>query len=629
MNAAPAWKYPGVPYTDWAYDPFTYPVPARPVEWPSGDKVGIYFIEKDNLTNATDTILPGDHVDVDGMRYGYPDRPRLTLPITKWNGSGPHAAGTVFWIKGGIWDTVAGSKNWKPIFLGTPEAPCWIYGDPDDKPVLTSLGISTPQSTYFFIENLVWDDTDHWNYCVTSASKGFNGQTHHGAIRNCRVQNKHFTGNIGYFTLSPAQTSTDGDVHDMVYYKNTVKNCGGGYKWADEDGDAHAFHIYGYFGSNRVYRAWVVGNTIIPGDTPDPIDGYFKSVSGNMIQIGTEGLTGGNADHVFIAGNSCSYSRQAAVGLKRSSDIIASSNHFGPILSYGVTVGSAMNLKYDQQDNWWFIANTVNGAQCGLMRGTTINTLGKGAFNPDDTRVYVVGNVFKNLDLSAQSEGWRTHGGVSIWDLMGKVYIVNNTVDHSIYGVYSLPIRQNALSELHIYNNIFTNINDGGGVDPRGGRGLYIGDRGFGMQLYVKNNLFDDFQVVDGAYTYTDPTIWNSNPIDPPGIAPKPDTEGNLKDSPLYVNAAGYDYRLRSGSPGIDQGTRHDKIDPANDVYQLFVNAFSNDPDFPGKPSDVWPRDLLGKPRVMGSSIDMGPHEHDPTRPSPPGEPPTVEPLRP
>lgn len=158
VNQRVAWDYPAIPYTDWEYDPFTYASPTKPAEWPGSQNSKYYFIEPDNSV-ATDIVQLGESVDANEKRYGYPNMPRKTLPLISKNFNS-FPAGTVFWMKGGEYDTVYGTGEVFALSsLSTPENPFWVYGDPDDKPVLRNARINIYNSSYGFVENIIWDDS--------------------------------------------------------------------------------------------------------------------------------------------------------------------------------------------------------------------------------------------------------------------------------------------------------------------------------------------------------------------------------------------------------------------------------------------------------------------------------------
>ena len=351
-KAPRAWKYPGIPYPDWKQDPFLLPSPTRPDNWPKSDKTGFYYIEKDN-PNATDVVDGSDQVDANGKRYGYPERPRRTLPLTGWNNTN-FRAGSVLWIRGGEWDThYGGFSDWFANWDGTADNPCWIYGDPEMKPVFKDLriGFSGQNAHYVFVENIVWDKWTAKNSSSVTAADG----AHHIAVRHCLVQNRDYNGAHGsHFAVSAGATAGLHDCHDLVFYDIDFKNNGRGVDWKTVDADYHAFKPDGTWGGGRVYRMWVVGCHLYPGDTPDPIDGFYKSISGTFIQVGDQLVTHGNVDHVYVAGNVTQFQRQAVIGCKRCADVIGSGNiaRAGSGIDYNM-----FNTKYDRQDHLWFIAN--------------------------------------------------------------------------------------------------------------------------------------------------------------------------------------------------------------------------------------------------------------------------------
>ena len=215
-GASRAWRYPGIPYPDWEQDPFLLPSPTRPDNWPQSDKIGFYYIEKDN-PNASDIVGGSDHVDANGKRFGYPDRPRKTLPLTGWTGTNI-AAGSVLWIKGGEWDShYAGFKDWFANWDGTAQNPCWIYGDPENKPVFRDLriGFSGANTHHVFVENIVWDKWTTRNGSSLTVADG----AHHIVVRHCLVQNRDYQATHGsHFAVSAGATPITHDCHDLVFY---------------------------------------------------------------------------------------------------------------------------------------------------------------------------------------------------------------------------------------------------------------------------------------------------------------------------------------------------------------------------------------------------------------------------
>ena len=606
-GASRAWSYPGIPYTDWGYDPFMIATPTKPLAWPSAQQSGNYFVAKSD-PNATDTVDGNDTLDAHGKRWGYPNRPRLTLPLVNWN-NGSFPAGTKMWISGGSWDSIqAGSKDWFAQWQGTPEAPCWLIGDPDNKPVFRDLRIAFDGANchHVIAENLVWDTWTTRNASSVSVSDG----AHHITVRHCLVQNRDYQASHGsHFAITSRSTPITQDCHDLVFYDIDFKNNGRAIDWRTQDADFHAFKPDGIWGGGRVYRMWVIGCHLYPGDTPDPIDGFYKSVSGTFIQVGDQMETHGNVDHVYVGGNVTQFQRQSVIGCKRCADVIGSGNiaRAGSGLDYNM-----FNVKYDRQDHLWFIANRGDGAGALLARkgelpGTPIG------MPYADFRVYAIGNISRNSTYDEQSGGmgeWKKQG-VCFEEMRGRTYIVNNTMDNTVYGVVTAQnSRIDGNSEIHIYNNVFTNMK--GTIDPNGGTPIMISrfaGTGGNLRVYIENNMLDVFKIyLDGSGLITVPSVLNSLSY----------ARGNRVGQPMFVDAAKGDYSLQSGSPAIDAGTTAPATNTSISVYQQFIDRYSNDPDFPDNPRDVLPFDILMHPRISGSAIDCGALEYTNSKPPAP-----------
>lgn len=403
---------------------------------------------------------------------------------------------------------------------------------------------------------------------------------------------------------APGASVVNGDIHDLVFYKIDFKNNGGGIDWNLYDADMHGYKLNGIWNQNRTYRVWIIENNVLKGDTPDPIDGYYKSLAGNFAQIGDQKVTEGNVDHVYIAGNYNEGMRQGCVGLKRSGHVIVSTNVCRDLAQTATSQGQAFNLKYDRQENQWFVNNYVENVDSFIIRAesTSSGAGGSDTFSPIDTRVHIVGNVFKNNmrepwnapDMGGIG-GWKTKG-ISIQDMNGKVYIANNVIDTSVYGVYFDPHshRQSAGSEMHVYNNIAVNLSNGLDTSIAANNGIMV-TTATDSKWFIENNFVDSGRYYFSGKQYNSAADFNA----------RLNAEGNLQGDPMFTNPAIGDYSLRAGSPAINAGVQSYTTNSSPDVYQLFNQAFANDPDFPGNPSDVWPKDYKGNARYQGGQIDI------------------------
>jgi hypothetical protein len=617
LRADPAWNYVGVPYTDWEYDPFTYGPPPTPSEWPSAGATGYYRIEPDNPASS-DSVLKGEPVDAKGKRYGYPDRPRKTLPLTSKNAN-YFPAGSVFWMKGGTYDTMYGTGEiWNMSCESTSSAPFRIYGDPTDRPTLLNGRIVLFNSSYGFVDNINWDAGSKGAGCIGFASPFGEGDTHHIAMRNCNIKNRIYVSNSAAVDLAARGAEVkDGAIHDIVCYKINIEACGYGVDWDAVDADFHGYKINGKFAEgspdgvaideNRVSRIWVIENTVTPGAKADPIDGYKKGLAGSFVQVGDQKLTEGNTDHIYVAGCHLEGVRQSTVGFKRSADCVISSNVTIANVQCDTAQGQAYNFKYDRQENLWVINNIVKDVDAFVIRAETTAGYGatKDTFAKEDTRVYIVGNIFKDCMREPWSVpdsggiGGRKSKGICIQDFNGKVYIMNNVVDTSPYGVYfgTSGTRQSAGSEMHVYNNVFMNLAAGPDTSAAANNGICVINE-TDTRWYMENNFTDSGRNYFNHEQYTTDARFNS----------RADAAGNKSGDPLFTDSNSDDYTPKAGSPLIAAGIRKTTLAPGSpvDIYRLFNDAFANDPDFPGNPADVWPRDFAGNNRFVDGKIDMG-----------------------
>jgi len=585
------WSYVGIPYTDWAYNPFTIQPTVPSAEWPSAPAQDYYYVEPDH-PQASDTPDGSELMGVFG-RFGYPDRPRASIPSNGWI-SDVFPAGTVIWLKGGTYNGNAnlGATNfhsgWRPQFRGTASNPVWIYGEPDingDKPTFTGVQIQMFNSQYAILDNLQWIGGNTGNG-VISLTTDRPGPTHHITLRNLHFENLNYIGGGGALIGITSGSDLGKEVHDIVAYKNTFKNNGGGFDWRTQDGDHHAYKVDGLINGNKTYRVWIIENRAIKGDSPDPMDGLFKSLSGNLVQVGDQRATSGGVHHVYAAGNYQEFARQALGWTKRSHDVIYSSNECTDTYNHAGGNGQCYGHQYAADHNWW-INNVATNSAAGWMHTSN---------DAMDGKLFIIGNIFHGNTKSDRDDNWRTCAGASLYTQTGEHYFVNNVFDNSCYGIWAQTNRHRSDDRLHIYNNIFTNFSATVDTRPKA-IALEVSN---GMQVFMENNLFGsyngDVQVV-GA-----PALSLLSDLNNQSWA-----AGNIVGDPLYVDQPNADYSLLTGSPAVNSGTQVYSSGDV-DVYQQFINRYSGDVNYPGAPADYWPKDYLSQNRVV-DSIDIGPYE--------------------
>lgn len=576
---AKKWNYAGIPYpSDWPFDPVDVKRPT-PAEWPAAASNNHFYVAPEH-PNATDTPDDGEITGEFG-RFGYPDKPRKTFPTRGWIGD-TFTAGTVIVLSGGTYSADSFYRTYSPRFKGTESQPIFVSGDAANPPKFTSTHLNPYDSQYVILENIHWTGGNTENNVLT-LNRDRSGDTHHVVLRHLRFEDvAYVAGNGAIVGLAASNRGGGAALHDVVAYNNVFKNCGTGYDWATKDGDHHGYKVegfadgYGYEGSNdhKAYRIWVIDNQALTGDTPDPVDGRYKSLSGNLVQVGDQAQSSGGAHHVFIGGNYQSQGRQALAWTKKSSDVIFSTNTCEKTYSLAGGNGQCFGTQYDAK--WhWAIANTASDSAAGWM-----HTSGDVEGGP----YYVMGNLFHNMQTATANDGYRRNAGVSLWNAFGEHVIANNTFVNVDYGVWANTARTNAQSSLHMYNNIID-------ITPNSGdRQSTPITTGYNGSYSAQNNLLARFAPVRFFGQVYD-SLEGFNAVD--GVS------GNVVADPSFTSES--DYTPLVTSPAYNAGT----MTPTVDAYQAFIDRYKDDPYFPGNPVDVIHKDLLGNARDVGKR-DIG-----------------------
>ena len=557
LNPVGEWTYLGIPYpSDWPFDPFLSTRPADPASWPSAAAENFYHVAPDDPA-ATDDAEAGEPVGEHG-RYGYPDRPRASFPSSGWIGD-VFPAGTVIVMRGGTYTSANFYGAYSPQLQGTPEAPVWIAGDPQDPPRFTDVAIQLYASHYFVLEHLHWIGGNTRNGAL-SLTRDRDGATHHAVLRHLRFEDMDWVAGGGAIVGVTAGSNVGAEVHDVVAYQNVFQNCGGGYDWSTVDNDHHGYKIDGLIDGNNAYRVWVIENQALPGAEPDPVDGLYKSLSGNLVQVGDQRLDSGGVHHIYVAGNFQRDARQALAWTKRSTDVIFSGNTCDHVYAMAGGNGQCFGSQYDAR--WhWALGNTAQNAYAGWQHTSNDETPGP---------YFIYGNTFHDMTLAAP-EGWRRNAGVTLWNARGAHYVVNNTMYNMDHGIWADTNRVDATSSLHVHNNIIAGLT---GSDPAGA--LINVDPN--NPSWISHNLFDVFSLVEGngsTFTSLDALNASSN------------ATGNLVGDPAFVDVSGGDFSLSPGSTAIGAATTSPP--GAADVRQQFIDRYSNDPNFPQDPATVFP----------------------------------------
>jgi len=208
------WTPPiGIPDCAWgALHPITEPRPAQPAAWPSAEAAGYYYIDNTDTANATDTVNP----------YGYPNRPRLTIPETTYS------AGSYVEIHGGPYVRRSADEEQDFVFSGTEANPCWIVAhDLTNKPELQ--GGFEVSGTYAIFDGILFKhDAD------AGVAKGpgihvggdLEAGTSYICFRNCEADGDAIELSGSASSCFNITGSAGDETHHIVFYNCSVHDYG-------------------------------------------------------------------------------------------------------------------------------------------------------------------------------------------------------------------------------------------------------------------------------------------------------------------------------------------------------------------------------------------------------------------
>lgn len=235
--------------------------------------------------------------------------------------------------------------------------------------------------------------------------------------------------------------------------------------------------------------------------------------------------------------------------------------------------GSTITIRYSEFYN--------NGAGDGGTHNVYINHVDQLVFEFNWSHHAVVGHLLKTRALQNIIRYNRFTGesnGTESYEVTmpnaGTSFVIGNLIEQpatsensAMLDYSSEPMGVNPDNHLYVINNTF--VNDLG-------HGTFI-QTGAASQIVAKNNVF-----------YGGGTICNQT-------TPVPLLDHNYSGgTPMFVDAANYDYRPVPGSPLIDAG-----VDPGTGFAQ------------PLAPTDQYVHPASGETRVVVGAIDIGAYEFD------------------
>lgn len=532
------WKAPiGMPAPTFGIAEIT---PAWPAVWPNTPAPGNYYIDNTH-TNATD----------EGNPYGTPNRPRATFPSMMWD-LGP---GSLVEIHGGPYSRM----SWVRHVAGSPSAPAFIRGTDPDRKVKITGGMRLEDVEYLIIENIDWDGNFDGGQGGGIRVIGENNQL---CIRHCEFQDVEAVGATSAIGITPPNGGT---IQNVVVFDNVFHDCGDWQREDDVDSHGVAPNLWGRDKTAELKNLWV-------------IDNEFYHMSGNGVQINAGNWTDSYKylHHVYVGRNVAYANRQAGFWTKQASDVIFSQNLSYSNRAHGPQPGDGFGCQYNP-DRVWFIFNETYDCNYGFRQSDTSG----GDVN---RTLFYVGNIIHNITPEAGSDyspthAWRRGVAISLWHGSQTRYIVNNTIYNCAGGIVSIY-----QGPVDCANNIIASV--------------WPEDRHYSAgQSAGVTRLTDTLMYQPGGLVRIE---WSGLHMGLSAFVAAVSNQGQgcIETAPLFVNAGGGDFRLRTTAGGFAANSAAHNAGTEHPVYDWFESYY---------PGESIRFDFYGNPRPTGSSgWDMG-----------------------
>lgn len=391
QTAFSAWSpIVGIPEPSFGVNEVANPSPSP---WSNGT-VGFYYICP-TCSGATDTSNP----------YGYPSKPRMTIPK-------PIPGGSVVELHG-----VFSSGSNTLVSNGTVNSPVFIRGVQGSEPTISYQIYIT--ASYTIIENVKTAPTD-------SSDTDFGLRIIEGSS-HVAIRNSEMSGNLnsvpGVVVGSWGYTGASSASYILL---NNLNIHDTGDLNTSEDQDSHSVTLNG-----SVDNFWLVNSEM-------------SRSSGDGIQVEAQQGRRDKIHHVYIGNNNSHDNKQTGVWVKHATDIIISQNNIYNHILSGSSGGAGTGYQYGPE-RIWFLYNKIHDNFVGI---------GVGSNDPpgDGTEAFFIGNlIYNNHNTLNPTDAYNT--GCMMLRGSTNRYIINNTCDSNDAGINGLS----SSGQYVIANNIFSN----------------------------------------------------------------------------------------------------------------------------------------------------------------------------
>lgn len=455
--------------------------PSSPSPW-TAEIPGFYYVCP-SCPQSTDT----------SNTYGFPSKPRITIPNII-------PAGSVVELRGQ--HSLAITK--KVESKGTFEAPVFIRGDVNDKPILAFKMYFLSGSSYTIVENIISAPDNTMQYPKA-------GMVVYEGADHIVIRNSDFSGNSstagGIFVGGSGDKSISASnvVIDNVYIHDR------GDLYSQNDMDTHCVTVNG-----TADHVWLVNSEL-------------ARCSGDGIQINAGIGRNDSIHHIYVGNNKAHGNRQCGVWSKQATDVIFSTNDIYDHAKLSTSsMGQAAGFQYGPE-YVWFINNKIHDNWVGIIYGGNSGGVG--------TESFIVGNLI--YDNYNPEDPLNPHGSGAII-LRGGMnqYVVNNTISGFDSGINNMTNSGNLVIE----NNIFSNKKLPGSYD------IYVEfQKTDPAQSSLGSNIFNngENEVVTKWMNQSYSTLATLQSAFPNEIT------GNTIADPLFVSESTKYFHLSAASPAI------------------------------------------------------------------------------